>query len=68
MVADVLTSLGGNVTVIARSDAQLGEAAARGFQSRTISMMTLKLSDSYLVNTIPAKWFSVDKTHQLIHL
>ena len=55
LVADTLRSLGGNVTVIARSDAQLGEAAARGFQ--VIPLMDFANgADSYLINTIPAKW------------
>ena len=57
MVADALSSLGGNVTVIARSDAQLGEAEMRGFSAEQFTNH-LKMSDSYLVNTIPAKWFT----------
>lgn len=55
MVADTLRSLGGKVTVIARSDAQLGEAAARGFEVNRL-MDIANRTDSYLVNTIPAKW------------
>ena len=56
MVADVLDSLGGQVTVIARSDAQLGEASMRGYQ---VLGLTNSLDvDGYLVNTIPNKWLS----------
>lgn len=60
MVADTLRSLGGNVTVIARSDAQLGEAAARGFRVARLKD-TVNLANCYLVNTIPAKWLKVEK-------
>lgn len=57
MVADALSSLGGNVTVIARSDAQLGEAEMRGFSAEQFSNH-LKMSEAFLVNTIPAQWFT----------
>ena len=61
MVADTLRSLGGNVTVIARSDAQLGEAAARGFEVIRLAD-TVNMTDSYLVNTIPAKWLKTGES------
>lgn len=63
IVADTLRSLGGNVTVIARSDAQLGEAAARGFQTANLAAFDMK--ESYVVNTIPAKWLAPQKTTPL---
>ena len=56
MVVDVLNSLGGHVTVVARSDAQLGEARMRGHQVLRLSS-SLEI-DGYLVNTIPSKWLS----------
>ena len=60
MVADALASLGGDVTVIARSVAQLSEAKVRGFKADPLSE-NMKLEDSYLVNTIPTRWFSVQQ-------
>ena len=60
MIADIISSLGGDVSVIARSAAHLGEAKMRGFQVKQISE-NLEISDGYLVNTIPAKWFSVQQ-------
>jgi dipicolinate synthase subunit A len=57
MVANSLKSLGAYVTVIARSDAQLGEAKMRGFNAERFSN-ELKLSEAYLINTIPVKWFT----------
>ncbi|QUW21889.1 dipicolinate synthase [Sporosarcina sp. Marseille-Q4063] len=57
MVADSLKSLGAHVTVIARSDAQLGEAKMRGYNAEQFSNQ-LNMSEAYLVNTIPAQWFT----------
>ena len=57
MVADSLKSLGANVTVIARSDAHLGEAKMRGYTTEQFSNH-LKMSEGYLVNTVPAQWFT----------
>ena len=55
MVADVAQHhLVANVTVIARSDAQLGEAEMRGYTSSNNFQIMLKMSEAYLVNTIPA--------------
>ena len=60
MVADTLASLGGDVTVIARSVAQLSEAKLRGFKVDCLSE-TMKIKDGYLVNTIPTRWFAVQQ-------
>ncbi|WP_210469389.1 dipicolinate synthase [Sporosarcina sp. 6E9] len=57
MVADSLKPLGADVTVLARSDAQLGEAKMRGFNAERFSI-ELKMSEAYLINTIPVQWFS----------
>ncbi|WP_172369675.1 NAD(P)-dependent oxidoreductase [Sporosarcina jiandibaonis] len=57
MVAAALSALGGNVTVIARSEAQLGDAKMRGYNAEQFSN-TLKMSEGYLVNTIPAQWLT----------
>lgn len=64
VVADMLRALGGKVTIIARSEAQLGEAAARGFQTKRLSD-TVDLSASYFVNTIPARWLPIQKERPL---
>lgn len=58
MVVDTLTALGGDVTVIARSDSQLGEAKMRGLKAEQLTD-DVNMSGSYLVNTIPAKWLTV---------
>lgn len=64
MVADVLAALGGEVTVIARSDVDIGEAQSRGFMTKRLeSEMTI--ASTCLVNTIPAKWLSVKKNDNL---
>ena len=57
MVADSLLALGAKVTVIARSDAQLGEAKMRGYTIEQFSSL-LKMSEGYLINTVPAQWFT----------
>lgn len=64
MVADALHGLGGRVTIIARSEAQLGEAAARGFQTKRLND-TLNCAGSYFINTIPAKWLTIEKERPL---
>ncbi|KXH80031.1 hypothetical protein [Sporosarcina sp. HYO08] len=66
-VAHVLSALGAFVTVAARSDAQLGEASAFGYG-------TIRLTDEFsldkgnLVNTIPAKWLSIDEKCASLHV
>ncbi len=56
-VADLLRALGGKVTVLARSGAQLGEAAARGFETSQLTSFVHQ-TPHYIVNTIPAKWLT----------
>lgn len=60
MVADTLASLGGDVTIVARSVAQQSEAEMRGFKVVPL-LDNLKIEDSFLVNTIPTPWFSIQK-------
>ena len=64
MVADVLASLGGQVSVIARSDGQLAEAAARGFKIGELKNMFEV--DSCLINTIPSQWLSIKSDTNLL--
>lgn len=63
MVVDVLSSLGGKITVIARSEADRSEAVTRGFAVKKMSDV-LELGGC-LVNTIPAKWLSSKKNKNL---
>lgn len=58
VVADLLATLGADVTVIARADAQLGEAIAKGFQVERLTD-DFAVSTHCLVNTIPAKWLTL---------
>ncbi|MFC5603114.1 hypothetical protein [Sporosarcina koreensis] len=56
--AAALSSLGGSVTILARSADQLGEASAFGYQTMPLPTGTVDLQ-GILVNTIPAKWLNV---------
>lgn len=60
MVAQMLRSLGGQVTVVARASEQLAEAKMLGFQVHPLGE-PLDLTEIYLVNTIPVKWLEVGK-------
>jgi dipicolinate synthase subunit A len=60
-VTHALASLGANVTVIARSDAQLGEASFHGYKTERLTD-EWGIKDGNLVNTIPAKWLSVSES------
>ncbi|GKV55540.1 hypothetical protein NCCP2222_14870 [Sporosarcina sp. NCCP-2222] len=55
MTAKAIQALGGKVTVIARSEAQLSEAISLGYTIQSIHQ-DLSEEDSVLVNTIPAQW------------
>lgn len=57
-VAHVLGALGASVTVLARSDAQLGEASAFGYDTIRLTN-AFSIDEGNLVNTIPAKWLSL---------
>jgi len=64
MVADVLSSLGGYITIIVRADAQHGEAKARGFE--VVQSVANYKRDSCLINTIPSKWLSITDNANLL--
>ncbi|MHA6258759.1 hypothetical protein ACXYMX_02480 [Sporosarcina sp. CAU 1771] len=59
MVAHALKALNAKVTVIARSDQQLGEATAMGYGTKRMTTK-LELKHGLLVNTIPARWYSFE--------
>jgi dipicolinate synthase subunit A len=61
MIALVLSSLGANVSILARSDVQLGEAKANGYQSKRLTD-EVTIENGYLINTIPAQWISEKST------
>lgn len=60
MTAEVLTSLGGSVTILVRSDEQLGEAEAFRYGTERLAEEPFR-SDGILINTIPAKWLEVEE-------
>lgn len=57
MVARLVASLGADVTIIARSNQQLGEAEAHGYAGKRLTT-NMELREGFLINTIPARWFS----------
>ena len=56
--AHALASLGAIVTVVARSDDQLGEAAYHGYKTERLTD-DWAIKEGILINTIPAKWLAV---------
>ena len=56
--AHALASLGANVTIVARSDSQLGEAAVLGYHTERLTD-DWEMKEGNLINTIPAKWLAV---------
>lgn len=59
--AHALASLGAKVTVLARSDAQLGEASIHGYKTERLTD-DWGIKEGNLINTIPAKWLSVSES------
>ncbi|MEK3935028.1 hypothetical protein MKY41_06865 [Sporosarcina sp. FSL W7-1349] len=57
LTAHVLASLGAKVTIIARAEAQLGEAAALGYETIALTD-SFQLPEGELINTIPVQWLS----------
>lgn len=64
MVAELIRGIGGQVIVVARSEAQLAEAKLLGYQIASIAE-ELPMEGNYLVNTIPAKWLEIGNQHPL---
>lgn len=59
-VASALRALGAHVTVVARSDAQLGEAESLGYATERL-VQNFKAEHGCLVNSIPSQWLTVEK-------
>ncbi|KAA0966467.1 hypothetical protein FQ087_09630 [Sporosarcina sp. ANT_H38] len=62
--AHALASLGAIVTVVARADAQLGEACYHGYKTELLTD-DWAMKDEILINTIPAKWLAATKNPSL---
>ncbi|MBY0222010.1 NAD(P)-dependent oxidoreductase [Sporosarcina aquimarina] len=60
-VAQVLRNLQATVTIAARSDEQLAEAAIAGYEPLRLTERTV-FSNDYLVNTIPSQWLDPEKS------
>lgn len=59
--AHALASLGAHITVVARSDEQLGEASINGYKTERLTGKWGMLEGT-LINTIPAKWLELPET------
>lgn len=64
MTAEVLAALGASVTVMARSSEQLGEAAALGYSTKPFTPGEISTHGT-LINTIPARWLTLDGKQDL---
>lgn len=64
MLAHVLQAAGADLTIVARSEAQLGEAEALGFEVEKLSD-DIDFKPGYLVNTIPAQWLTLPQEDSL---
>lgn len=62
--AHVLGAMGATVTIYARSDEQLGEAASYGYEVQSLEKAHT-LTSGVLINTIPAKWYTLHKNTTL---
>ncbi|MCM3756766.1 hypothetical protein M3197_04620 [Sporosarcina aquimarina] len=58
MLAHVLSASGAKLTVFARSESQLGEAEALGFEVKNLSP-DVEFKPGFLINTIPSQWLSL---------
>lgn len=64
MLAHVLAAAGAKLTIFARSEAQLGEAEALGFEVENLSR-DVDFKPGYLINTIPAQWLKLQQGDSL---
>lgn len=60
-IARVLSGLQATVTVVARSDEQLAEAAISGYKTMLLNEESTFIS-GYVVNTIPAQWLDPERS------
>lgn len=64
MVARLLQEMGGDVKILARSPEQLAEAEMMGYKNASIDLPAA-YKGSYLVNTIPARWLTIQRNRPL---
>lgn len=64
MLAHVLMAGGAKLTIFARSEAQLGEASALGFNVKELSDDAV-FEPTYLINTIPSQWLTISSDDNL---
>lgn len=64
MLAHVLAAAGAKLTIVARSEAQLGEAEAHGFEVKELTP-DVEFEPGFLINTIPAQWLSLQPEDSL---
>ncbi|NYF24280.1 NAD(P)-dependent oxidoreductase [Sporosarcina sp. JAI121] len=62
--AHALASLGGHVTVLARSDDQLAEASYHGYKIERLTD-EWDMKEGILINTIPAQWLAISENPDL---
>lgn len=61
-ISKLLQALQADVTVIARSLAQLEDAKSKGLKT-SILQKDMQWDDGYFINTIPAQWLSIEEDH-----
>jgi len=62
--AHTLASLGAIVTVVARSEAQIGEACYHGYKTEQLTD-NWAMKEGTLINTIPAKWLTATENPKM---
>lgn len=62
--AHLLNAMGATITIFARSVDQLGEASTFGYEARALEE-TNEITSGVLINTIPAKWYTMHKNTTL---
>lgn len=65
MLASLLTRLGAEVCIVARSVVQISEAKAYGYDASFLNDYKKQREDEYFINTIPAPWLTEDLVQQL---
>lgn len=65
MLASLLTQLGAQVCIVARSVVQVSEARAYGYEATFLHDYEHSAKDEYFINTIPAQWLSEEQARKL---
>lgn len=67
MLASLLSKMGAEVCIIARSIVQVSEAIAYGYEAKLLEDYEKVSDGEYLINTIPAKWLTENEAKRLPH-